>query len=172
MDPMFIATAPVLLSVTALLPLCVPAGIVPNVRLPGVTLAIGTAPVPVRAIVCELPGCASLLIVRPPLRVPAAFGVKTTFTTQLAPGATLDPQLFDCEKSPDTEMELMFNTILPLLLIVRVEGALAVPILVAAKVRLEGDTTAPEAPPVPLRDATCVLVVPFESSTTLMLLPT
>jgi len=54
MEAMFTGNGPGLLSVTALLPLCVPTGTIPNVKVPVVTLSVGTAPVPESDIGSEL----------------------------------------------------------------------------------------------------------------------
>ena len=97
-----------------------PVGIVANVKDPGVRLAVGTAPVPDSTTVCVAPVCESSLIVSVPARGPVAVGVKTTVTWQLLPAASVEPQLFDCEKSPATAMELMFSVMVPPLLMVTV----------------------------------------------------
>lgn len=106
----------------------------------------GTNPVPERDMVCTLPFRASLVRVNAPARDPAAVGVNTTFTTQLAPGATDDPQLFDWEKSPDIEMELMFNDILPPFVMVTEEAVELAPTVVVPNVKLAGEKFAVEEP--------------------------
>ena len=58
----------------------------PNVRLPGVSVAPETVPVPLRAAVCGLP-VASSTTESEALRVPAAVGPKVTEIVQLAPAA-------------------------------------------------------------------------------------
>jgi len=56
-------------------------------------------PVPVRAIVCGLSFALSV-IVKVPVRLPLAVGVKVTLTVQLALGPSDVPQLLVSEKSP------------------------------------------------------------------------
>src|SRR5437764_7268159 len=51
-------------------------------------------PVPVRGTVCGLPGALSVKE-SVPLRAPLLVGVKVTLTTQLAPAATVAPQVLD-----------------------------------------------------------------------------
>jgi hypothetical protein len=160
-------TTPVFLSVTGLLELWVPMAVVLNVKVPGVAVAVGTAPVPDRDAVWTGPLWESSLMVKVPVRVPVAVGVKTTVTRQLPPAATEDPQLFDCEKSPVTEMELMFSDMVPPLLMVTVDPAELVPTLVVANVRLEGETVAADDPPVPVRRM--LPVTPSELSVTVTL---
>jgi hypothetical protein len=59
----------------------------------------GFPPVPESATFCGLSG-ASSVIVRVPVRLPAAVGVKVTLTVQLAPQPSDVPQLLVSEKSP------------------------------------------------------------------------
>jgi hypothetical protein len=79
--------------------------------------------VPERATVCGLP---LALLVRVTLAVngPLATGVKVTLMAQLAPAATLVPQLLLCAKSlgfvPASPMLLTLNAALPVLLKVMV----------------------------------------------------
>ncbi len=61
-----------------------------------------------------------------PLRVPVAVGLKVTEIVQLAPAATLVPQVFVCAKSPLTPMLARLSVAVPVLLSVTVMGALAV----------------------------------------------
>jgi hypothetical protein len=73
----------------------------PKDRDAGETLATGAnaVPVPVRETVWGLPA-ALLVIERDALRVAATVGVKVTLMVQLAPAATLAPQVLVCAKSP------------------------------------------------------------------------
>ena len=94
----------------------------PNVRLfeDSDTAGAGAlAPVPLSATLCGLPVALSA-IENVPVRVPVAVGVKMTDTVQLDPAATLLPQLFVCEKSPVTEIEVMLKLAVPVLLTVNV----------------------------------------------------
>ena len=52
----------------------------------------GAVPVPVRLMVC-VAGLALSVMVKEPLREPLAVGVKVTLRVQLAPAATVAPQL-------------------------------------------------------------------------------
>jgi hypothetical protein len=76
----------------------------PKVTEVGETLATGAAaavPVPVSETVWGLPA-ASLVIERDALRAAATGGVKVTLMVQLAPAATLLPQVLVCAKSPES----------------------------------------------------------------------
>ena len=88
------------------------------------------APVPVRLIVCGLPAALSV-IAREAVREPVAEGVKVTLIVQLAPAATLVPQVFVCAKSPllvpVTAMLVMLSAAVPLFVSVTVCAALVVP---------------------------------------------
>src|SRR6185437_6783508 len=64
------------------------------------------APVPLRLTVCGEPDALSATV-RVPYREPLAVGVKVMEMVQLAPAATLDPQVFVSVKSPATATELM-----------------------------------------------------------------
>ena len=70
---------------------------------------------PVRATVW-VAGLALSVMVNAPLLGPAAVGVKVTLRAQLAPAATLEPQLLVWEKSPLTVMLVMLRAALPVLL--------------------------------------------------------
>lgn len=86
-----------------------------KVSLVGVRLTAGaTTPVPPSRIVCGLLG-ALLVIVRVPLRVPLAVGVKITLRVQEEPAASELPQLLVSAKSPFTEIEEMERTASPVL---------------------------------------------------------
>jgi hypothetical protein len=90
----------------------------------------GPSPVPLRLTVCVLPPRTLLLLslmVRVPVRVPGAVGVKTTLTVQELLAATLLPQVFVSEKSPlMVRLEITSET-LPVLESVTACGLLAVP---------------------------------------------
>ena len=73
-------------------------GRLPKLRLEGETLAADAVPVPERATVWGLPVALSV-IVRAAERFPVAAGLKLTLIVQLAPAATLDPQLLVWAKS-------------------------------------------------------------------------
>ena len=82
------------------------------------TVTVGTAPVPVKLTVCGLPLALSV-IVRVPVRVPEAVGVKVTLMLQFAPAARLEVlagQLLVAEKSPLAAMLEMVAARVPVLL--------------------------------------------------------
>ena len=70
-----------------------------KVRLPGETLATAAVPVPVRLMVCGLPVALSVRVTAA-VKEPLAAGVKVTLTVQLAPAATLAPQVLVWAKLP------------------------------------------------------------------------
>ena len=86
----------------------------------------GETPVPHRLTVCGLSKALSV-IVRAPLSVPVARGVKVTLRVQLAPGGKVVLHSFVCAKSPLATTLLMLSQSSPLLFKVRVLGALVVP---------------------------------------------
>jgi hypothetical protein len=87
-----------------------------KVKEAGERLTTGVAtPVPVRLTVC-VAGLALSVIVKVPLLDPAAVGVKVTLRVQLAPAATLEPQVLVWEKSPLTVMLVMLRAAFPALL--------------------------------------------------------
>ena len=117
-------------------------------------------PTPARAPVCGLP-VASSVIVMFAARFPVAVGLKVTLIVQLAPAATLAPQVFVWEKSPlfvpATVMLAMFNESVPLFESVTFCGALPVVTSWPAKVRLGAESMTDEATPVPLTVKLCGL---------------
>jgi hypothetical protein len=130
---------------------------------PGFTLLmaiVGWTPVPARLTVCGLFAALSA-IVRLAVRLPVAVGVKVTLIVQLAPVATLDPQLLACAKSPGfvpaTAIEEIVRATLPLLVSVTGCEALGVPTAWLLKVKLLAETPATGAVPVPVRLTVCGL---------------
>jgi hypothetical protein len=77
------------------------------------------------------------------VRVPVAAGLKVTLMVQLAPAATLDPQLFVSAKSlelaPESAMLLRLKSAFPELVKVTTWAAVAVPTAWLAKARLVGE---------------------------------
>jgi hypothetical protein len=55
-------------------------------------------------------------MVRAPVLVPPAVGLKVTLRVQLAPAATLEPQVWVWEKSPLAAMLVMLRAALPVFL--------------------------------------------------------
>ena len=86
-------------------------------------------PVPERLTDCGLPAASSVIVTAAD-RDPAAAGLKVTLMEQLAPAATLEPQLLLCEKSlaltPENATAVRFNAALPVLVRVIACAALAV----------------------------------------------
>jgi hypothetical protein len=93
----------------------VPTGCAGKVKEAGERLTTGAVPVPVRLTVC-VAGLALSVMVTAPVLVPAAVGLKVTLRVQLAPTATLEPQMLVWEKLPLTVMLVMLSAALPVLL--------------------------------------------------------
>src|SRR5438128_5108384 len=89
------------------------------------------------------------VIVRLPVRFPPAAGVNVTLIVQLAPAATLLPQVLVWAKSPLAVMLVTFRTPFPVLLRVTLCAALVAPVSCAANgsVAVERLTTGPVAVP-------------------------
>jgi hypothetical protein len=123
-------------------------------------VADGVPPVPLRSTFCVPPGALSA-IVRLALRAPPAAGVKVTLAAQLAPTASVVPQVFVWEKSPAfvpvTLTLLMASKETPELVIVTTCGVLLLPTGTAAKERLVGESVTAAVPPVPDRGTFCAL---------------
>jgi hypothetical protein len=96
---------------------------------------------------------ALLVTVTEPVRAPAAVGVNVTLIVQLAPTASVVPQLFVCAKSPLAVMELIVAAVVPLFDRVVDCAAVVEPTTVDVKARLAGlaFSAGPGAVPVPLR---------------------
>jgi hypothetical protein len=95
-----------------------------------------------------------------PVRVPAAVAVNVTEIVQLAPAATLDPQVLVSTKSPDAAIEVSVKAACPELVNITISAALVVPFVCGAKVRLVGESVTAELPvteaaPVPLNATVC-----------------
>jgi hypothetical protein len=73
------------------------------------------APVPVRLTVC-VAGLALSVMVTAPVLVPVAVGLKVTLRVQLAPAATLEPQVLVWEKSPLALMLVIVRLAFPVFL--------------------------------------------------------
>lgn len=97
---MLSAAEPVLVRVTFCVALDVPTGCEPKLKLAGEKLATGAGvmPVPVSATTCGLPAALSMMLIDP-VRAPATDGVKVTLIVQLAPGASVEPQMVVSLKS-------------------------------------------------------------------------
>ena len=119
------AAVPVLLKVTVCAVLVTSTDWLPKARLVGerLTRADVAVPVPERPTVCGLPLALSVMLTQA-VRLPPAEGVNVTLIVQLAPAATLDPQLLVCAKSlafvPASARLVMLKAALPVLLRVAV----------------------------------------------------
>ena len=91
---------------------------------------VATAPVPLRDTVCGL-SVEESEIVTDALRKPVALGANATTMLQAPPEERVAPQVVDSVNSlefvPTSEMELIFNVPLPVLLRTMVWGVLVVP---------------------------------------------
>src|SRR5207302_1207676 len=147
-------------------PLVVPTRWLPKATLFAESVTAGAMPVPVRVIVCGLPGASSTMF-SVALRIPVASGVKLTLIVQLAPGAT-EPaplgQVLPAAKAksaacaPVMVMLVRFSGAPPLFVRVTFCAGLVVPtrwlpkgLLVAESVAVGGVT------PVPVSDTDCGL---------------
>ena len=72
-------------------------------------------PVPVSGTVCGLPTALSVMV-KVPVLVPEAVGLKVTLRVQLALAARLEPQVLDCAKSPLTVMLEIVRVAFPVFL--------------------------------------------------------
>lgn len=156
------ATLPVLVTVTDWLALTVSRTWLPKEREEGERLTASVpAPVPLKLIVWGLPLALSAMLTDA-LREPTAVGVNVTLRAQLAPDATLLPQLFVWEKSaesvPVRPRLVMLRVAVPVFESVTLCGALVVPTFCWPNVRLEGERlTTGAATPVPVKPTVCGL---------------
>ena len=91
------------------------------------------------------------MMVRAPVLVPVAVGLKVTLRVQLALAARLEPQVLVWEKSPLGLMLLMLSVAFPVFVSVTVWGLLVVPTACAGKVKEAGERLTTGAVPVPVR---------------------
>src|ERR1700682_3615270 len=164
----------------ATVPVNPPTGVMVTVKvsgLPAVTFCTVVGPVnpksggvvvPVSGTVCVL-GVALSMMVKVPMRVPAAMGVNVTLIVQLAPAASgvaggvigqgVAPAL--AAKSPDAAMEMIVRGPVPVLVSVSVCAALVVFNVWLPKVRFVGAsiTAGVGIAPVPLSAMFCGLVL-------------
>ena len=85
-----------------------------------------TAPLPVNVTLCGEP-LPELVTVRLPFLVPEAVGVNVTEIEQLAPAASVEPQLLVCPKSPVVVIDEIVAAALPVFDNVTVCCGLVVP---------------------------------------------
>jgi hypothetical protein len=170
-SPEFVPVNPMLLTVKAALPVLVkvtvwtllvePTFCPANVRLEGLTPAVGAVPIPVSPTVCGLLTSESDTLTEA-LRVKAAVGVNITDIVQVPLTAKDPPQVVVSEKSPAlvpvTPTLLMVKLAAPVFLTVMLVGELEVPTVCPAKLRLAGENVICPEMPVPLRATVCGLV--------------
>lgn len=153
---MLSVVAPTLVSVTVCGALVVPTVWLPKFKLAGENFI--TVPVPARETVCGLPGALSVTSTLP-ISVPETVGLKTTVILQLAPAATLAPQLLIWVKSPVTVTLATVSAEVPVFVRIRFFCLLDVKTTVVGNVRLVGEKLIPGPPvPVPLRATVCGLL--------------
>jgi hypothetical protein len=149
---------PVFLSVTTLAALVFPTVVLGNVRVVGVKATVGGGTVPVRVTDCGDPAALSATF-NVAVRVPPASGLKLIEMVQVAPAATVVPQvvvLANEEASVPLIVippVVMVKAELPVFFKVTTLTALVDPSLVLGKVTLAGvsETTGTAAAPVPVR---------------------
>ena len=111
----------------------------------------GPAPVPVRLTVW-VGGLALSVMVRAPVLVPLAVGLKVTLIVQEALAARVERQLLLCEKSPLTVMREILRVALPVFLSVMPWALLLEPTVTVRKVSEAGERlTTGATTPVPVR---------------------
>ncbi len=132
-------------------------------------MTAGATTVPVRLTECGLPEALSETVTAA-LRMPFAVAVNVTLTEQLAPGATLAPQVLVCAKSlllvPVVAMLVMVSAASPAFERVKDLGALEVLTCWFPNERLVGERLTAGAVPVPVRLTICGL--PLASSVTVI----
>jgi hypothetical protein len=124
----FSGPVPVLRNVIVRAALVAPITVKENESDVGVKVAAGVVPVPLSTTVCAVPAFPdSSLILRVPVTVPDADGVKVTDTVQDAPACRVEGQSSVCAKPPAAETVSPVNGLPPKLLMMTVCGALAAP---------------------------------------------
>ena len=73
----------------------------------------GYTPTPAKATVSGAPTALAFTVTEP-VRLPVAVGVKVTYTLQVEFGATAEPQLLLCAKSPEVAIAVICMGTLPL----------------------------------------------------------
>jgi len=121
-----------------------------EVEEPEAAASVKSWPVPLSATLCGLPGPSSEML-RVPVRVPPAAGLKVTEMVQLAPALTVLPQVLVWEKSPLAVMLERVSEALPVLVSATVCAPLLVPTNCPEKVSEEEDKLTPGPIPVPVK---------------------
>jgi len=149
---------PLLVSVTVCDPLVEPTATVPNERLVAESVTPAPWPVPVSAIICGDPTALSV-IATAPASAPPVTGSKFPLIVQLAPAATLVPQVFvktnEVAFAPVTAIWVIVSADCPLLVNVTDCDAVAVPTGEEPNDRLVAERVAVGPSPVPLRATVC-----------------
>ena len=150
---------PLLVSVTDCAVAVVPTTVLPKVRLEGVNVTPGAAPVPLNAMVCVPPLALSVMVMTPVL-TPLATGLNVAAMRQVLPAGTgLEVEqvvLGSRAKSPLAFRAVIVSALLPELVNVTDCAAAVVPTTVLPKVRLDGLSEIPGAMPVPVSAAVFV----------------
>jgi hypothetical protein len=161
MLPMLTAVVRPLPNITDCEALLDPTTVPAKVRLAGLAATMaGALPRPVRAIVCGLPLSESLKF-SSDVRVPVAVGPNTIFAVQLAPAASVVPQvLLKTEKSPGlAPLNVMplrvIGVVLPLVRVATFCPPL-LPMATAAQEMVAGETEALPVVPVPVPESATV----------------
>lgn len=135
------AAVPLLVSVTVWAALVVPTSWLPKLRLVAERLTAGATPVPLKLITWGLPAASSVTLIWP-VRVPVEVGAKVTLNAQLAPAATVEPQVFVSEKSPLMATLEIVSVDVPVFVRDKVWAALVVPTSWLPKLRLVAEKEA------------------------------
>jgi hypothetical protein len=138
----------------------VPRDTVPKARLAGARFATGVSPVPLKGTFCVLPEALSENV-RLALSAPIMLGANVTLAVQLAPAATVEPQVFVWLKSgafvPVMVMPVIESETVPEFVRATTWAAVLVPTAIVPKATLAGARVATGIPPEPLRGTFCVL---------------
>ena len=134
-----------------------PGATVADVEEPDAAASVKSWPVPLRATLCGLSEALSEML-RVPVLVPPATGLKVTEMVQLAPALTVVPQVLVWEKSPLAVTLEMVSEALPVSVRVTLCAALLVPDIWSGKVSEEDDKLTRGTIPVPLKLTVCGLL--------------
>jgi hypothetical protein len=118
--------------------LLLPVATLPKLRAEDDALSVPATPVPA-SVTCCVPPVALSVTFSVPVTAPLAVGQKTTLMLQLAPAATVLPQVLPAEKGLAVAIELMVRVALPVLVSVTVCAELLLFTHSLLKFRLVGD---------------------------------
>ncbi len=109
---------------------------------------LGVTAVPLREMVCGLPAALSVNVTVP-VTLPVVFGTRVTLMAQLAPAASVAPQVLVSAKFALTAIPEIASGAVPLLVSVMSRGSLVEPSSSVPKVRLLAENETPGDPPFP-----------------------